>query len=123
MKKLFILVAAIFAYVGSVSASTNSYDFMFRLNEKQTFNAIMRYIQADYYQQDQLREMFNDSASRMNKAKKTNDEAAIEKALYFNLANARDILSHEQYRKYLALINVTVNNQSTINNEIILAEK
>ena len=36
---------------------------------------------------------------------------AAENALYFNLGNVKIVLSEEQYRKYLILINLSVNNK------------
>lgn len=123
MKKLFILVAIVFAVVGSASAS-NNYGFMLRLGEQKTFNSVMRYIQADYDQKDQMKAMLYDSASRLDRAMKSKDDKAIEKAVYFNLANARNILSVDQYRKYLAVLNITLRNANLKqSNDVILAEK
>lgn len=110
MKKLFTLVAAIFIYAASASAS-NGYEFMLKLDEKTTFSAIARYIEADFEQQSQLKEMFKDTSKKMADAISENNDAAVEKALYFNLANAKKILSDTQYRKYLTMLNVTYQNK------------
>ena len=40
---------------------------------------------------------------------KSNDETKINKVLMFNVGNAKYILSDKQYRKYLTVLNLTVN--------------
>ena len=46
----------------------------------------------------------------MNKSAK-NQEAGLQKALYSNLKLMKGVLSDQQYRKYLTLLNVTNNNR------------
>lgn len=111
MKKLFMLVAVAFALTASVSAQSGDYSFLVKLGEKPTFKAISNYIGTSFDQYDAVREILQDSSVKMEAAIKSNDETAVKKALYFNLANMRAVLSKEQYRKYLAVLNASYNNQ------------
>lgn len=120
MKKLFVLAVAVFAYASSVNAS-NDLGFMTQLNERNTFSSVMKYIQADASQVDMMKIVMEKSAAKINAAVANGDEAALNAAVNFNLANARYILSQDQYRKYVTLINITKNNRAE--NHVILAEK
>ena len=48
----------------------------------------------------------------MKSALKSYNEAAADKVLLFNVGNAKSILSDTQYKKYLAVLNLSVNNES-----------
>jgi hypothetical protein len=48
----------------------------------------------------------------MKSALKSDNEAAADKVLLFNVGNAKHILSDNQYKKYLAILNLSVNNDS-----------
>lgn len=120
MKKLFVLAVAVFAYASSVNAS-NDLGFMTQLNEKNTFSSVMKYIQADSSQSELMKIVMEKSAEKINAALASGDDTAMNAAVNFNLANAKYILSHDQYRKYVTLINITKNNRAE--NHVILAEK
>lgn len=122
MKRLFILAVAIFS-LGSVSfASDADYAFLSKLNEKGKFNGLVNYLEADYEQQRYLKEIFELSSKKMEKATRNGEdsEKEIRKALAFNLANTKSVLSAEQYKKYLIVLNVTSVNSS---NNTLLATK
>ncbi|MFR9165924.1 MAG: hypothetical protein ACLVKO_06805 [Dysgonomonas sp.] len=57
---------------------------------------------------------------RKEVAKGSDVSVAEQKALQFNLANARVVLSPEQYRKYVTVLNITINNDAQAS---LLAEK
>lgn len=119
MKKLFILLVAVFAFATSGFAA-NEYDLFASLNDKSKLNAISNYIQADFQQKNQLGEIFRLSAEKLDKALKANDDVSAKKALYFNLANAKAVLSPAQYRKYLTVLNLTYLNRQE---SLLVAER
>lgn len=122
MKRLFILAVAIFS-LGSVTfASNGDYAFLSKLNEKEKFNGLVNYLEADYEQQRYLKEIFELSSQKMERASRSgeNSEKEVKKALAFNLANTKSVLSAEQYKKYLIVLNMTSINS---NNTALLAEK
>ncbi|WP_080903891.1 hypothetical protein [Parabacteroides sp. Marseille-P3160] len=114
MKKVFITVVALLALATSSFAS-NKYDVLIKLNEPATSNAVARYLGVGFNEKDQLKSIFSISEAKIKRALETKDEKAAEKALIFNLANVKAVLSQEQYQKYLTLLNVTAHNNSSAN--------
>ena len=114
MKKLFMLATVAFALSTSAMAQSSDYDFVTKLGEKKTVNAISNYIGTSFEQYDAVKDILNDSAVKMEDAIKLSDDTAVQKALYFNLANMRAVLSKEQYRKYLAVLNVSYHNKQNL---------
>ena len=55
----------------------------------------------------------------MRSALKSDNETAVDKVLLFNVSNAKYILSDSQYRKYLVVLNLSINNS----NEELLTQK
>ena len=55
----------------------------------------------------------------MKSAVGSENDAAAEKALWFNLGNAKHILTADQYKKYLATINLSI----YVNSSEFYAEK
>ena len=122
MKRLFILAVAIFSLSSVIFASNGDYAFLSKLNEKEKFNGLVNYLEADYEQQRYLKEIFELSSQKMERASRSgeNSEKEVKKALAFNLANTKSVLSAEQYKKYLIVLNMTSINSS---NTALLAEK
>nr|WP_297168778.1 hypothetical protein [uncultured Dysgonomonas sp.] len=122
MKRLFILAVAIFSLGYAAFAANNDYSFLSKLNDKEKFNGLVNYLEADYEQQRYLKEIFELSSQKMERASRSgeNSEKEVKKALAFNLANTKSILSAEQYKKYLIVLNMTSINS---NNTSLLAEK
>lgn len=122
MKRLFILAVAIFSLDSAAFAANNDYSFLSKLNDKEKFNGLVNYLEADYEQQRYLKEIFELSSLKMERASRSgeNSEKEVKKALAFNLANTKSILSPEQYKKYLIVLNMTSINS---NNTSLLAEK
>ncbi len=122
MKRLFIFAVALFSLSSVTFAADGEYAFLSKLNEKEKFDGLANYLEADYQQQMYLKEIFELSSQKMEKASKSseNSEKEVQKALAFNLANTKSVLSDEQYRKYLIVLNMTSNNS---NNSLLLAEK
>ena len=111
MKKLIILVLVLVAYGASVSAANpEEYRVFYKLNNVATFNSLARYLDVDDTQADQLKEVFSTTETKLNSALKAENYNGVEKALLFNLGNTKAILSDEQYKKYLAVLNLSINN-------------
>lgn len=110
MKRLLILFVAVLGLSIS-SFAQNSYDVLWVLNNNSTFNAVANYVQASPSQKESMKDIFYDSAEKLKQAMIDNDKEAAEKALYFNLANVKSVLSGKQYKKYLTILNATINNQ------------
>ncbi len=109
MKKVLVSVA-LFAVMFSANIFAQSnYDVFYKLNEKSTFNSMVRYLQADYSQASDLQYVFTLTEKKLKAAK--DNSVNTEKALRFNLANVKAVLSPEQYRKYLTVLNLSVQNQ------------
>lgn len=110
MKRLFMVVAAVAAFSVSSFASNNA--VFAKLTDKSTFKNVNRYLQTTSEQEGYLEVIFAESSRK--------SEVNAEKAMLFNIANAKAILTPEQYRKYITVLNMTVINESS--NELI-AEK
>jgi len=113
MKRLLILFAAVLGF-GISSYAQNDYEVLWVLNNNTTFNTVTSYVEASPNQKESLRDIFYDSAEKLKDAMIANDKEAAEKALYFNLANVKSVLSVDQYKKYLTILNATIHNQQNL---------
>ncbi|MBD8349453.1 MULTISPECIES: hypothetical protein [unclassified Dysgonomonas] len=122
MKRLFILAVALFSLSSISFAADGNYAFLSKLNEKEKFNGLVNYLGADYEQQRYLKEIFELSSQKMEKASRSgaDSDKEVKRALAFNLANTKSVLSAEQYKKYLIVLNMTSINS---NNTALVAEK
>lgn len=120
MKK--IVLSALFAlavYGNSFAMELNDYKVFSKLNNETTLRSLVRYLNADEEQHGQLKHLFELTEKKVNAAVKDGNEVEAEKALYFNLGNAKYMFSEEQYKKYLVVLNLTVSG----NDEVLVAEK
>ncbi|MDU1889433.1 MAG: hypothetical protein E6767_01980 [Dysgonomonas sp.] len=113
MKRLSVLFTALLAF-GLSSFASNEYNVLWVLNNQTTFNNVANYVDASSEQKQQLSEIFYDAAERLKNALIKNDQNAAMDALYFNLANAKAILSTDQYKKYLTILNKTYIEQQDV---------
>jgi len=118
MKKVLVLVMVAFA-TSVFAIDPGNYKAIYKLNNESTFNALVRYLDANDSQAEQLKYVFELSENKMRTALKTDNDAEAEKVLLFNVGNAKNILSNNQYRKYLAVLNLSINN----NEEELLTQK
>ena len=109
MKKVLVLVMVAFA-TSAFAINPGNYKTVYKLNNESTFNALTRYLAVDENQADQLKYVFQLTESKMKSALKSENELAADKVLLFNVANAKYILTDEQYKKYLVVLNLSVNN-------------
>lgn len=111
MKKVLVLVmVAIATSVFAINPS--NYKAVYKLNNEPTFNALVRYLDVDETQADQLKYVFQLTENKMRSALKSDNEAEVENVLLFNVGNAKYILSDNQYKKYLVVLNLSINNNS-----------
>lgn len=119
MKK--IVLSALFAlavYGNSFAMELNDYKVFSKLNNETTLRSLVRYLDADVEQRGQLKYVFELTVEKVKDAVSKSNEVEAEKALFFNLANMKHLLSPEQYKKYLVVLNLTVAG----NEEILVAE-
>ncbi len=106
----------------SFSASAlelNEYKVFNRLNNESTQKSLAVYLQTSEAQAEMLKTVFEKTGEKMKYAIENENEVAAEKAMWFNLANAKSILTPAQYKKYLVALNLTVHSR----NYEVLAEK
>jgi hypothetical protein len=112
MKKIVLAIVLVVTATTSTKAiNPVDCDVFCKLNDSVAFTGIMKYIDADSEQAEHLKYICEITELRMKAALKDGDEAKAEKAMNFNLANAKNTLSGYQYKKYLTLINLTANNR------------
>jgi hypothetical protein len=122
MKKILVLVMVLVAGATSTFAiSPADSDVFYKLNNSSTFTGLMKYLNADGEQAVYLKQVFALTEEKMKAALKAENEVAAEKTVNFNLGNAKNILTSYQYKRYLTILNLTVNNK--YNGEVLLTEK
>ena len=120
MKKIILSVVLVLAVYGnSFAMELSDYKVFSKLNNEATLRSLVRYLNADEEQQGQLQYLFELTERKVKNAVNNGDSYEAEKALYFNLGNMKHMLSQEQYKKYLVVLNLTVSG----NEEVLLAEK
>ncbi len=121
MKKILVLIMVLVAgSTATYALNPRDYEVFYKMNNNHTFESLMHYLKADNEQSDNLKYVFTVTEYKMKSALKSDNEVAADKAMNFNLANAKNILSEPQYKKYLTIVNLTINNS---NNEQLLTEK
>lgn len=120
MKKIVLLIAVLVAGATSTYAiNPVDSEVFYKLNDEATFNGLMKYLKADGEQAENLKYIFEVTESKIKAAVKNENDEASDKAVNFNLANAKNILTPYQYKKYLSIVNLTINNRYE---EILLTE-
>ncbi len=119
MKRVLFLSVFVLAFVANSFAGQGI--VIEKMNESKTFNRVVRYLNADFHQEQDLKYVFSRAEKEYKKAIEkgaTTEEAAV-KAVNFSLANSRVILSKEQYNKLLQVINTTVTNYETKDKQLL----
>jgi len=110
MKKIIVLVIVALVTLSSTYAlDLYEYKVFYKLNNEKTFNSLTRYLDTNYEQDEQLKYIFELTEKKIKNALEKENEVDAEKALWFNLGNAKYILTPEQYKNYLVVINMSVN--------------
>lgn len=116
MKRLFVLIAAVITLGGTTFAQDNTgkeYAVLSKLGENGKLDGLAKYLEADVLQKAYLEEIFALSLQKMGKVTPDGSIASeknLKKAMTFNLANMKSVLTPEQYKKYLTVLNLTANN-------------
>lgn len=109
MKKIVLSALLMLAVCGSTFAmDLSDYKVFSKLNNDATLRSLVRYLKADADQSDKLKYIFELTERKVNSAVNKGDEKSAEKAMFFNLGNAKYVLSADQYKKYLLVLNMTV---------------
>ena len=115
MKKIILVLAVVFAGLTSVSANELAKAEVFtKLSNESTFRSLVRYLNADAEQAQNLKYVFALTSKKVNTALNKESVVDAEKAIVFNLGNAKHILSAEQYRKYLLVLNMTIQSKGDV---------
>ncbi len=113
MKKILVLVmVALTTATSSFAKSPVKYEILYKLNNENTFNSVARYLRANQEQKDQLMYVFYRTEKKLRKALENKDLIAAEKVVKYNLENSKYILNDDQYKKYEAVLNVSVYNNN-----------
>ncbi len=118
-KNLGLAIMAVLFASNSFAIGLNESKVFNKLNNQSTVNSLSKYLEISQEQKEQLINIFELTSVKLTQALNKEDEMAAENAVWFNLGNAKLILTDTQYRKYLSTINLTIN---TSNNEFY-AEK
>ncbi|MDR3652838.1 MAG: hypothetical protein P4L34_07700 [Paludibacter sp.] len=111
MKKIVVLVLVMVATsTFTFAINPSDYGVFSKLSNQSTFTSLVNYLGADKNQADYLKEVFNVTADELQNAAKTGNDKLANNVVNYNLYNAKCILSDNQYKMYLKIINLTVNN-------------
>jgi len=112
MKKIFSLLVILVAFGTSVfGLNQNKYNVFYQLNNTTTFNSLVSYLDVDNDQANDLKSMFSITENKLKSASEINSDSYSERAMFYNLINAKSILSEDQYRKYLIMLNASTYNE------------
>ena len=108
MKKiLMVIIVALASALATNAMEMKDYNVLYKLNDNTVFNSLVKYLDADDSQADQLSYVFRRTEIKLKNANMQSDLSAAEQAMYFNLGNVKYILSDAQYKKYLIILNVS----------------
>lgn len=121
MKKIIFMIMVLVAGATTTTKAINPVDceVFYKLNNETTFNGLMKYLDASGEQEESLKLVFSLTEKKLKDAISNENEGATEKAIDFNVGNVKRALSEEQYKKYLSIINLTINNRYE---EVLLTE-
>ena len=113
MKKVLVVLAVLAASAASTYAvNPDDTAVFYKLTNKTVFNGLTRYLGTNSEQNEYLKSVFESTENMMKNAETKSDDTAYYKAVTFNLANVKYLLTHEQYRKYLIMLNLTLANNA-----------
>jgi hypothetical protein len=121
MKKMLVLLMVMVA-TSTLTFAINPADYkvFYKLNDQSTFKGLVEYLQADQGQADYLKRVFHITAENLQSASKADNEKWADSVINYNLYNAKCILSDNQYKKYLIIMNLTLN--ETYNENALISE-
>ncbi len=125
MKKILVSVMVMAAFSTTTFAiSPSDYGVFYKLNDKSTFSSLVSYLGADKEQAVYLKQVFNVTAEELKKAANTGNDKFAEYVLNYNLYNTKCVLSDDQYKSYLKVLNLSVNNKpnEVLNEGILISD-
>jgi len=114
MKKVLVTLLVMVATSTMFAVNNNDYDVFYKLNNQITLKGLVRYLDASYNQADQLEYIFSITEDKLNSALNSKNAERAESAVLFNISNVKFILSDEQYKKYLLMLNLSRNNMNEL---------
>lgn len=111
MKKVLVMVVVAFATLTSAYAlDFNEYKVFNKLNNEKTFKSLNRYLKLNDCQQVNLRTEFMLTTEKLKQAELNENETAVQDVITANLVNLKEILTPEQYDKFVVALNATIDN-------------
>lgn len=104
-----VIIVALASVFATNAMEMKDYNVFYKLNDESVFNALVKYLNVNEDQSNQLAYVFDLTERKLNQANRHSDLSAAEKAMNFNLGNVKYLLSEAQYRKYLIILNVSRN--------------
>lgn len=113
MKKMLFLVALIAVSMTSASAIDIAKGEVFmKCNQETVFNSLVNYLDMDNFQSNEMKVVFSSTEKQIKNAFKADSQDSIDKAVSYNLGSAKKILTKEQYKKFLYIINLSYYNSN-----------
>jgi len=112
MKKILVLVMVMVAIsTATFAINPSEYGVFYKLNDKSTFNSLVNYLGADEEQAGYLKQVFNVTTEELKKVSSTGNDKFAECVLNYNLYNTKCVLTDDQYKMYLRVLNLSLNNK------------
>lgn len=113
MKKMLFLAAFITATVAVNAMDVVKGEVFMKCNQEYVFSSLVNYLGMDDFQSNEMKKVFSTTENQIKRAIRIDSEESMEKAVNYNLGNAKRVLTKEQYRKYLHIINLSYHNTNT----------
>ena len=109
MKKMMFLLMVTMA-TSAFSINSKVSGVFSRLNNEATLKYISNYLNADEAQISELESVFFCTEELLKSSEKEESASFAASAVNYNLSSVKSILTSSQYRKYLLLINTSIEN-------------
>jgi len=113
MKKILVILFVSFTTFTSIKANeSNEYTIFNKLNNQSTVGTMIRELNLNQLQENDLRYILSTTDRKMKFALKKDGCDAAEKVVRYNLSNLKIVLSDSQYKMYLKLINEALRDEN-----------
>jgi hypothetical protein len=111
MKKILVLaIVALATATSSFAKCPVKYETLYKLNNEKTFKSMVRYLNVNDVQTDQLKYVFARTEKKLKKALIKEDFIAADKVVKYNLDNSRYVLNEDQYKMYEEVVKISIYN-------------
>ncbi len=114
MKKVLVLVFVAFTTVATYALDLYEYKVFYKLSNEQTLTSLSRYLNTDKQQQNQLKTEFKLTEQKIRTAIEKENEFAAKEAMNSNLEFLKQVLTTEQYDKFVVALYATIDNSRVI---------